>query len=374
MPRFIQPKELVVKAGGLLRLRYLEGKSIAIFINHSSMENGVVAKIEKYISNCNGKVNLYQVNSCTPVVSTVKKIALELKNFAPDCILAVGGGSIIDFAKTVRLYYEYPDAQFEDVVKPFSIKPFMQNVCFVAIPTTSGSGAEASNCAVVTIETGAKKTPIVSNEFVPDVVILDPETTVSLPSNQTVCTAFDAFTHAAESYCSIAQNDFSSVYSITAGKQILENLKVVLLNPGDVHARVKLQMAAYMAGVAQSVTSVGGTHALAHALESLSGISHGHANAIFLPWVLKRNARISSRPLEFVNKVGFRDLDHLHHWMHDMMEQTKVYRGWKESLKDRQVEIDVVRLTEFALQDRCLRTNPIKLTNEDLREILELAQ
>lgn len=201
-----------------------------------------------------------------------------------DCVIAVGGGSVIDTAKVVASAYA-------NNVGPQALKGFFkvkkQPLKFICVPTTAGTGSETTIAAVISNPDDHSKTLVVDPKLVPDFAILDPALTVGLPKAITVATCMDALTHALESYLSTYATDKTDRLNEMAIKMIFDNLAIVYENPTDIKARENLLVASFYAGVAFSRTFVGYVHAFSHNIGGKFGVPHGLANSVLLPHIME---------------------------------------------------------------------------------------
>ena len=232
----------------------------------------------------------------------------ELRRVEADAIIAVGGGSVMDAAKAMRLFHENPQLSVRELSLPFldarkRIAQFPQidhKLQLIAVPTTSGTGSEVSPAAVLTV--GERKVTLVDYSLVPDMAIVDPLLTVTMPPTMTADTGIDALTHALEAGVSIFASPYTDAFCLQAVHLIFDFLPRAYRDGSDLEARTAMANAATIAGLAFSNAFVGLNHALAHAVGAQFGIAHGRANAIFLPHVLRYNA---SLPSKFMPAPGY---------------------------------------------------------------------
>ena len=366
LPRIIHPNEMVIKKGSLIRLKFLLGKRAVVLCGGESIQKyGHLEKIESYLTASKIENSVVKGIVGDPSEKSVIEISDQLKEVNPDWVIGVGGGSVMDTAKLAWALYEHPKMSLSEFKNPFSIPKLRKKAKLCLIPTTAGTGSEVSNSAVVILE--GNKIPILSSCFLPDIAILDPNLTISLPKKLTASTALDAFTHGVESYCSKLNNSLTSTYAISGAKLIFENLKEVIETPDNIHAREKLLYGSMLAGLAQGVTSVGGIHALSHSVASSIGLPHGHLNALFLVPMLKFNALESNRVLEFVKQLGLSDIDELEKWVSEIIDRCDLSNKWGDYSKP----FNLDEIAQATLNDICARTNPRKLTVEGVKSILE---
>ncbi len=204
-----------------------------------------------------------------------------------DCLIAIGGGSVMDTAKAINILA----TEGGDDIRPYTgvnnlarpLKPFL------AVPTTAGTGSEVTAVTIIKDEAAHAKLPFLSQYLLPDVAVIDPRMTLELPPAITAATALDALTHATEAYTCLAKNPVSDAYAATAIRAVARWLVPVLENPADAEGRLQLAQAATMAGIAFSNSMVGLVHSLGHAVGATAGVHHGTCMGIFLPVVLTYN-------------------------------------------------------------------------------------
>ncbi|EPZ39076.1 bifunctional acetaldehyde-CoA/alcohol dehydrogenase [Anoxybacillus ayderensis] len=234
-----------------------------------------------------------------PSIETVMKGADMMHAFQPDVIIALGGGSAMDAAKAMWLFYEHPNTDFNGLKQKFldirkrvfKYPKLGQKAQFVAIPTTSGTGSEVTSFAVITDKKNNVKYPLADYELTPDVAIVDPQFVMTMPKHITADTGMDVLTHAIEAYVSNMANDYTDGLALKAIQLVFEYLPRAYKNGNDEVAREKMHNASTIAGMAFANAFLGINHSLAHKLGAEFHIPHGRANTILMPHVIRYNAQ-----------------------------------------------------------------------------------
>ena len=293
MARFTLPRDIYHGKGCLEELKNLKGKKAILVVGGGSMKRqGFLDKAVNYLKEGGMEVKLIEGVEPDPSVETVMKGAKVMQEFEPDWIVAMGGGSPIDAAKAMWVFYEYPDETFENIITPFSFPELRQKAKFAAIPSTSGTATEVTAFSVITDYNTGIKYPLADFNITPDVAIVDPELVEGLPQKQVAYTGMDALTHAIEAYVSTLNCPFTDPLALQAIEMVLDYL------PGsykcDMVAREQMHYAQCLAGMAFSNALLGIVHSMAHktgaAFEG-GHIIHGAANAMYLPKVIAFNAK-----------------------------------------------------------------------------------
>jgi acetaldehyde dehydrogenase/alcohol dehydrogenase len=222
-----------------------------------------------------------------------------MRKFQPDCLIALGGGSVMDAVKAMWLFYEHPEADFNSLKQKF-FDPSKRVVKFpslrgkailVAIPTTSGTGSEVTSFSVISDKKANIKYPLADFQLTPDLAIIDPQFVMTVPKHVTADTGIDVLTHAIEAYVSVLANDFTDGLALKAIQLVFEYLPKAYSDGNNELAREKMHNASTIAGMAFANSFLGINHSLAHALGAEFNIAHGRANAIMLPHVIRYNAQ-----------------------------------------------------------------------------------
>ena len=292
MARFTLPRDLYHGKGSLEELKNLKGKRAVVVVGGGSMKKfGFLDRAVAYLKEAGMEVRLIEGVEPDPSVETVMRGAAVMQEFQPDWIVAMGGGSPIDAAKTMWAFYEYPDTTFEALITPFSFPTLRQKAKFCAIPSTSGTATEVTAFAVITDYHKGIKYPLADFNITPDVAIVDPDLAETMPQKLTAHTGMDAMTHAVEAYVSTLHCNYTDPLALHAIKMIHENLKKSY--DGDKEARAAMHDAQCLAGMAFSNALLGIVHSMAHktgAAYQGDHIIHGAANAMDLPKGIQYNA------------------------------------------------------------------------------------
>ena len=307
MARFTLPRDLYHGKGSLEELKNLKGKRAVVVVGGGSMKKfGFLDRAVAYLKEAGMEVRLIEGVEPDPSVETVMRGAAVMQEFQPDWIVAMGGGSPIDAAKTMWAFYEYPDTTCEALITPFSFPTLRQKAKFCAIPSTSGTATEVTAFAVITDYHKGIKYPLADFNITPDVAIVDPDLAETMPQKLTAHTGMDAMTHAVEAYVSTLHCNYTDPLALHAIKMIHENLKKSY--DGDKEARAAMHDAQCLAGMAFSNALLGIVHSMAHktgAAYQGDHIIHGAANAMYLPKVIQYNAKVPEAAERYADIARF---------------------------------------------------------------------
>lgn len=317
-------------------------------------------------------------------LETVREAARVFRDNDCDAILAVGGGSVIDTSKGVNILVTEGGDDLEKFSGAHHLKRPLRPL-FV-VPTTAGTGSEATMVAVISDKQKGVKIPFSSYFLMPNAAVLDPRMTLTLPPHITAMTAMDAMTHAIEAYTGLAQNPLSEAFASRAIRKISENLLKVMDNPGDAQGRLALAQASTMAGVAFSNSMVGMVHSLGHSLGALCHLPHGLCMNLFLPYVLEYNKDLNSEKLGELllplcgpevfaatprEERADKAIAHIR-WLRDeLYVRCKLPRTLVETGKVTEEELPA--LAEMALNDGSIVFNPKEADLDDLSRVLRAA-
>ena len=296
---FRVPSDTYFNAGAVQNLRQVGAKQVLLVTDADTEARGVPDGLREHLGDAG--VHIFSEITPEPTEEQIRAGVEVVRQVGPDVIVALGGGSVMDAAKAMRLFYEAPGLSMRELSLPFldarkrvAHYPEKEHVVkLIALPTTAGTGSEVSPAAVVTA--GERKLTLVDYSLVPDMAIVDPTLTVTMPPQVTADTGIDALTHALEADVSIFASPYTDAFCLQAIYLILDALPRAYREGADMEARTDMANAATIAGLAFSNAFVGVNHALAHAVGARFGIAHGRANAIFLPHVLRYNASLPSK-------------------------------------------------------------------------------
>lgn len=344
------------------------------------------------------KVEVFSDVEPNPSTNTVYKGLEMIVDFQPDTIIALGGGSAMDAAKAMWLFFEHPDTsffgakqKFLDIRKRTYKIPVAEKVQFVCIPTTSGTGSEVTPFAVITDSDTHVKYPLADYALTPHVAIVDPQFVMTVPASVTADTGMDVLTHAIESYVSVMASDYTRGLSLQAIKLVFDYLEKSVKSP-DLESREKMHNASTMAGMAFANAFLGICHSIAHKIGGEYGIPHGRTNAILLPYVIRYNAKDPQKHAMFPKYDYFRahtDYADIAKFLglpgettEELVESlasavTDLGRrvGIKMSLKAQGVTQEVLdatvdRMAELAYEDQCTTANPKEPLISELKQII----
>ena len=309
MQWFKIPEKIYFEAGSIAYLEKMPDIERAFIVtDESRVKLGYIDKILYHLRNREKYVHseIFADVEPDPSFDTIKRGVAAMQSFQPDVIIAVGGGSPIDAAKGMWLFYEHPDAdvegmklKFMDIRKrTYKFPKLGLKSKMVAIPTTSGTGSEVTSFAVISDKEKNMKYPLADYELTPDVAIIDPDLVMTLPKSITADTGMDVLTHAIEAYVSNMASDYTDGLSEKAVELVFNNLKEAYEHGDNRYAREKMHNASCIAGMAFTNAFLGLNHSIAHKLGGEFHIPHGKANAIILPYVIKYN---STKPTKFVS-------------------------------------------------------------------------
>jgi acetaldehyde dehydrogenase / alcohol dehydrogenase len=310
---FRVPNQIYFNMNAVENLRDFPSRSTIIITNPPLEQIGHVDVVRRYVPRETG-VHVLVIPDAEPEVKVVMGGVEKLNFYKADQIIALGGGSVIDAAKIMKLKYESPDADLEELAAPFLDlrKRVVQyptekvnRARLIAISTTSGTGSEVTPFAVLTDKERGRKVTLADYSLSPDVAIVDPQFVMSMPKGLTADTGVDCLTHALEAGVSIYASAYTDSNAMQAIRLVFKYLPIAYERPGDEEARSMMHNAACIAAIAFSNASVGVNHALAHAFGARFNVPHGRANALMLPHVIAFNASVPTKFMPSPNQRAY---------------------------------------------------------------------
>ena len=408
MQWFKIPPKIYFENDSVQYLEKMNNISRAFIVTDPTMlKLGYVDKVLYYLRKrkqyCHSKI--YSDIEPDPDVETIMRGVEEMRDFNPDVIIAIGGGSSIDAAKGMWLFYEHPDTTFDGLKQKFmdirkrvvKFPNLGEKAKFVAIPTTSGTGSEVTAFAVITDrKNGNIKYPLADYALRPDVAIIDPQFVTSLPKTATADTGLDVLTHALESYVSNMASDYTDGLALQAMDLVFEYLKRAYDNgENDLVAREKMHNASCIAGMAFTNAFLGLNHSMAHKLGGEYHIPHGRANAVLLPYVIKYNSQKptkfaafpkyeefiadkkyakAARTLGIAGNTDEESIDNLIKAIKELMRDLNMPMSIKECGVPEDVFMaNLDKLAENAHDDQCTGANPRYPLIEEIKELYKMA-
>lgn len=395
------PPKIYFERNSIRYLRDMRDMNKAMIITDRGMYNlGYVAKIEDVLRRRRNHVDvsLFMDVESDPTLQVVEKGVALMRSYEPDTIIALGGGSAMDAAKVMWLMYEHPEVNFDDIKQKFmdirkrAIKfpELGKKAVMIAIPTTSGTGAEVTPFAIITDTRNNVKYALTDYSLTPTVAIVDPEFTFSVPAKIAADTGIDVLTHAIEAYVSILASDFTDGWAKQAVKLVFENLEKSV-NEADEEARIKMHNAATIAGMAFANAFLGINHSMAHKIGGEWHIPHGRTNGILLPHVIKYNGtpptklnvwpkienyKADKRYRELAELIGLKPTSDAEgvQMFADAVEKLWISVGGAYNIKSQGIdaqawEESVMRMAKNAYEDQCTPANPRMPLVKDMEAI-----
>lgn len=373
---FSVPK-VVFGDDALSDLERVIGKKAMIITDSIVHSLGYPDRVRKILEDNGWSVDMWDEAIPDPPVSVVKGAAKALTDFGPDWIIAVGGGSVMDTAKAAWILYEHPETDLA-AVNPLQPLDIRQKARLICIPTTAGTGSEATKAIVIKDDATGRKFATSNEELTPDIAILDPEFVKALPKNLTAYTGLDVLTHAVEGYVSVWKNDFSDACSIKAVTMVFEWLPKSVQDLDDLLAREKMLVAANLAGMSFSNSQVALAHSLGHCMGSVYHLQHGLAVGLALPYTIEYNAAESEEAArhywELASFIGIHDEDHVKASLQfaarirDLQREIEAPTSIKEAgISENDFQEGLERVVEFTMMDSSITMNPRDINSERLK-------
>ena len=321
------------------------------------------------LNNSNKNYSIFSEIKGNPTGTNIRDgVDVFLKN-KNDGVIAIGGGSSLDAGKAIAFMSKQKENiwYFEDIGDNWT-RAVVENLPkVIAIPTTAGTGSETGRASLIVDEETYTKKIIFHPTMLPDLVVLDPLLTVSLPKHLTAATGMDALAHCLEAFCSDVFHPMAHGIALEGIKIIKENLVIAYNDSRNIEARAKMLVSSTMGSTAFQ-KGLGAIHSLSHPINAVNDVHHGLSNAIFMPYVIKFNRLQIEERITFLGKyIDLEDqtFDGFLQWILDLRRQLSI----PHTLKDLNLEFDFDRLSEMALIDPSTSTNPIELSKDDMRTL-----
>lgn len=401
MQWFKLPPKIFFEKNSLQYLQKMENvERVMIVCDPGMVQFGYADTVRKELQKRKNDVQIevFSAVEPNPSTNTVYAGTKVMVDFEPDTIIALGGGSAMDAAKGMWMFYEHPDTEFFGAKQKFldirkrtyKIEKAVKTQ-FVCIPTTSGTGSEVTPFAVITDSETHVKYPLADYALTPDVAIIDPQFVMSVPASVTADTGMDVLTHAIESYVSVMASDYTRGLSLQAIKLVFEHLENSVKRP-DAESREKMHNASTMAGMAFANAFLGICHSVAHKIGGEYGIPHGRTNAILLPHIIRYNAKDPSKHAMFPKYDYFRAdtdyadiakflglkgkntaelVDALATAVYDLGVSVGIDMNLKaQGVTQEILDSTVDHMAELAYEDQCTTANPKEPLISELKQII----
>lgn len=376
MKVFDKSPQIYSGGNSLSYLKSLSGEKIFIVTDRYMVSSGTINLVTEHLKS---NYVIFSDVEADPSIETVANGLQKIFEEKPETIIALGGGSAIDAAKAMIYFCIKIKGEFIN-------EKYIKKPLFIAIPTTSGTGSEATSYAVITDRVNNIKIPLANSNMIPDVALLNPEFTKTLPKAMIAYTGMDVVTHAIEAYVSKGHNRFSDIYAKEALLTAFQCLTPLYENAEDYNLRESMMMASTMAGIAFTNSGLGINHGIAHTIGAEFHLPHGLANSILLPYVIAFNlgsrgrikdSKVCKRYAEIAKHIGITgntDYDYCIKLIEAIKKMNKKYsistalNTMSISKEDFMNNLD--NLVEKIMKDKCTEANPIEVSDKELRELL----
>lgn len=376
-PMKLAGSELMFGAGSLDYIKSIHVERASIVVGGSSMEkSGMLAKVQELFCEAGAQVSVIRGVEPDPSLETVLRGAGEMLEFQPDLIVGLGGGSAMDAAKAMWIYYEHPELKtIEEILPPNEFPKLRNKARLCCIPSTSGTASEVSRSIVISDNERGVKHGIGNMEMMPDIAICDPAVTMSMPGHITAETGMDAMTHAVEALVSQRANYLSDILARQAVKDIFAYLPVAYEEGANVEAREKMLNASMAAGLAFTNVSLGIVHSIAHTLGSFFHIAHGLGDAIVLPYVIHFNEMKSDGARDiYRNLAEEQKAESFEESILELNKKLHIADRISALLSEEQraeYQERIPEMADMALADGCTKTNPVIPTKAEMEELFK---
>lgn len=374
--RFRSPRIQFGK-GALKHLSSLEGKKAFIVTDPVLQLAGIPAIVEEQLKRSKMEVALFAEVEPEPAIATIERGAALMREFGPDHIVAVGGGSSMDAAKAMWILYENPTWTVKNFRAVMGKVGLRKRAKLITVPTTSGTGSDVTWAFIITDPVEKRKMTFACSEVVADVSLVDPILTQKLPPRITADTGMDALCHAVEAYTCAWKNDISDGLALHAIRLAFTHIERAYKKGDDLVAREKMHNAATIAGLAFGNSQVGNAHAMGHALGATHGVPHGRAVGLFLPYVVEFNGKSPKVAPLYGDIARMLDLGStprdLADGIHDLLRRLEQPAKLADIVPKERFEAKFRELVGKAQKDLCAITNPVTPTPQEWDDLFRRA-
>ncbi|SDZ05304.1 iron-containing alcohol dehydrogenase [Tindallia californiensis] len=371
---FRVPADVVFGQGSLSYLAGLKGKKAVLVTGGQSMKkHGFLDQAQAYLEEAGMKVDIIDGVEPDPSIETVIKGGQRMEAFEPDWIIAIGGGSALDAAKIMWVYYEQPETKFQDLIEG-KFPTLRQKARLVTIPSTSGTASEITAFSVITDRENHIKYPLVSYQMTPDIAILDADLPAKMPPHITANTGMDVMAHAVEAIASTNTSSYTDALATEAIRLVFQHLPTAYKDGHNMEARDAMHNASAIAGMAFTNSSLGIVHSMAHKIGGEFGVTHGLANAILMPYIVEFNKSATDKYKAVEQLLGIDDLAQALKDLNQRIGIPLTFREVEEvSITEEAFQQVLDRMSQNALEDPCTLTNPQKPDVADIKAIYQKA-
>ena len=381
MSRFTIPRDIFYGKGSMRELASLTTFKRAFIVTDKVIPKlGFLMELNDILTSAGMETRVYTGVQSDPDITIVNEGAELMRQFQPDLIVAIGGGSSIDAAKAMWVFYEHPHLTFNDILKN-GVPPLRHKAHMAAIPSTSGTGSEVTSFIVISDHAAKIKYPIADFDLTPDIAVLDSEVAKTMPPKLAAYTAMDALCHAVEAYVAQNRSNFTNPLAIHAITVLLGYMQQSY--DGDLDARGEMHIAQCLSGMAFANAGLGITHSLAHKIGGALGVPHGLCNAILMPYIIRYNAHDRRAMRHYANigrRLGLEGLREMNlcnsliRTIRDMADYMSIPRTLQEAgVKEEDYLAAREAMARNAMEDDCTPTNPRVPTVEDMERLLDCA-
>ncbi len=372
-PMKLAGEQLMFGSGCLDHLKTLSIKKAVVVLGGSFFHKSrFMKRVKSLIEEAGGETAVFVGVEPDPGLKTVLRGAEFMLQESPDWIIALGGGSVMDAAKAMWVYYEHPHLNtLEPLMDKENFPKLRKKAKFICIPTTAGTASEVSRSIVITDDETGIKHGIGNMEMMPDVALCDPDLTLSMPPHLTAETGMDALVHAVEAMVSRRANYLSNTLAQKAVIDIFQSLPIVVTNGNDLAAREVMLNASMIAGLAFTNVSLGIVHSMSHSVASVFKTAHGLTNSILMPYVVEFNQADHQAKVVYQQLASELGVEDFASALRKLNRQIGIPTKLEDIITDKDAFIEALdKVVELSIADGCTKTNPIIPTHEQFKIIL----